>query len=943
MPSRTLFVGRLFLLLALVALLSGGPAEATGLPPPSPQVARSSSSGWTDLAVAAFGGFAAPGRPMNFEIDFANDGNLPANGVMVQDTLPANMTYSSTYWVWCSGCSAAANTPSSVSSSQVTYSLGTLAPQAAGKIEFIVQISPTAIVGSTLTNLAQIADDPSSGPEQNLANDTSTATVQVAAGPPPTVDLSMTDQIPSDFAQGGQGAIMVILTNQGTATAPNTRVTATLPTGVSYVSNTVGAFMSNGPSLPASVSGNQVVLSVGDVPSRGGETFVLTLQVAPSVAVGTSLAISLVASSDTTDVNPANNALNDTIDVLQPFASLSLTPTVPAGGGLCVGPCNPTTVGPGTDATFPIQVQNIETLNLPNLTITQTLPSFVTVESVQLVPNPSTSTPITPTVNGNQVTFSFGNVAAGTSFIILPTYHVDPAAPVGTTMTITTSASASVTPNLSATPLSTSFQVIAPSADLHAQISPLVGAAPTPSFAPGGEVYYMLWVGSGGPTEALGVTMVASLPPGATYVGTGESNCNSNLCSAAQLTPVINGNQVSFNLGNLPPQAGDWIDIGVRLDPSLTSGAALTTTLQVSSATADPDPSSNSASSTTTLQTPTFDLNSGIGCAPTCPVLTTTGAGGSFGQMIVNTGTVAAYNVEVTQTFPSGTWPLPFVNLQTMDEQGLPSDTNLAPLVTGSQAIYKLGTIPANGQVNFISSFQFDPSLAPGTQLTLTITVSSSPADDNPSDNSATITYQIEGVTPTSTPTSSPLPSATPTLTPTLTPTATLTVTPTATLTPTATITLTATITPTITLTPAPAPDLVAGPMSFTPTTVSSGGRFLVGVSTRNQGDAAAGPSLTRFYLVDTPYGKGGPFPLFGSISVPALSAGQTWNAWTAVTVPASTAPGSYHVAACADVTNAVAEQSETNNCFVVGKPLTVVGPTTATPSATSTPTPLSS
>lgn len=913
MLSRTPVLGRLLLLLALVTLLGGAPAEATGVRPPPRQAVRSASSGWSDLAVVGSGGGnVAPGRSLNLEIDFANDGNLPANGVTIQNTLPANTTYSSTYLVSCSECSAASSTPSSVSSSQVTYSLGSLAPQATGTIEFIVQIGPNATVGSSLTSLVQIADDPRSGPEQNLANNTSTITLNVIAASPPTVDLGLTGQVQGGFAPGGQGTIFMTLTNQGTMIAPNTQLTATLPTGVSYVSNTGVTYPSKGTPLPATVTGNQLVLNVGDVPSGATDGFILTLQVAPTVTVGTSLVTSMLASSDVADANPANDSVDVSVQVAQPYASLSLTP---ATNQVCLGPCNPTSVGAGTDATFPIQLQNTGSLDLPNLTITQTLPSFVTVGSAQVLGNPGSFQPIMPTVSGNQVSFPLGDLPANSSITLFPNYHLDPAAPIGSNLTITSNATASVQPSLWSNPLSSSFQVVAPSADLVASMRPLSSSSPTNyGFAPGGLVYYMLDVGSGGPTEALGVTMVDTLPAGATFVGTGESVCGYSTCNATVLSPVINGNQVTFNLGNLP-QEGDWLDIAVRFDPSLAPGSTVTNTLQVSSATADPNPGNNVASAAATLQAPTFDLNPGVNCTPSCPVLSIVpGIGGYFPLRITNTGTVAAYNVEVTQTLPSGAWPLPYADVQTSDEQGPLPRAELAPLVTGSQAVYNLGTIPAGGEVDLMWTFQLDPSLAPGTVLTITTAVSSSPADDNPSNNSATITYQIISPSPTTTPTPSLTPTATPTLTP-IPPTATPTLTPTA----------------TATASPTPSFHLYVPAVSYAPASTVPRGRLTVNLSVANAGPGTAPPSRANFYLAATNAPSPEIVPLFGGVSVGELSAKQSFTASTSVVVPASTAPGSYYVVACAEVTQARA----TRNCHAASTSLLVSSGPTATPSPT--------
>jgi subtilase family serine protease len=107
-------------------------------------------------------------------------------------------------------------------------------------------------------------------------------------------------------------------------------------------------------------------------------------------------------------------------------------------------------------------------------------------------------------------------------------------------------------------------------------------------------------------------------------------------------------------------------------------------------------------------------------------------------------------------------------------------------------------------------------------------------------------------------------------------------------------------------------PDLLV--TTFTaPAAAAAGSAIVVSDTTTNQGSAPVAASVTSFYLSanvtfetsDT---------LLQSRSVPALAAGGSSAATTAVTLPASLATGTYYVIAQADGPGAVTELNEVNN-----------------------------
>jgi subtilase family serine protease len=80
-----------------------------------------------------------------------------------------------------------------------------------------------------------------------------------------------------------------------------------------------------------------------------------------------------------------------------------------------------------------------------------------------------------------------------------------------------------------------------------------------------------------------------------------------------------------------------------------------------------------------------------------------------------------------------------------------------------------------------------------------------------------------------------------------------------------------------------------------------------------NQGSGTAAASTTAFYLSTNSSFDGGDVQL-GSRALPALAAGASNAAATALAIPATTAAGTYFVIARADAETVVAETVETNN-----------------------------
>jgi hypothetical protein len=134
-------------------------------------------------------------------------------------------------------------------------------------------------------------------------------------------------------------------------------------------------------------------------------------------------------------------------------------------------------------------------------------------------------------------------------------------------------------------------------------------------------------------------------------------------------------------------------------------------------------------------------------------------------------------------------------------------------------------------------------------------------------------------------------------------------------------------------------PDLIETAVSNPPADSMAGSSFSVTDTVNNRGSASAGTSITSYYFsLDAIKGRGD-ILLTGSRSVPSLGINGTNDGiGVTVTIPSSTAVGSYFLLACADDTNLVEENNENNNCIASASKVSVgpvVSVTATDPAAT--------
>jgi len=120
------------------------------------------------------------------------------------------------------------------------------------------------------------------------------------------------------------------------------------------------------------------------------------------------------------------------------------------------------------------------------------------------------------------------------------------------------------------------------------------------------------------------------------------------------------------------------------------------------------------------------------------------------------------------------------------------------------------------------------------------------------------------------------------------------------------------------------AADLVVTAVSVPPASARVGSSFTMTATVTNQGTAAAGASNLEYYLSADAMKSASDITLTGTRLVGTLNPGQSSTGATALTIPTTTAPGTYFVIVCADVGLVVAESNNGNNCLTAATSLTV-------------------
>lgn len=533
---------------------------------------------------------------LQYAIDVTNLGPDTASGIAVTDNLPAgNVTFvsaSGSGWTCLlSGQIVTCTRPSLLAGAAPTIALTVAAPSEAALL------SNTATVSSTSSDL-------------NPANDTAVVFTSVLSA----ADLSVAViDAPDPVTTGGALTYTVTAANAGPSQAASVTVTSQLPAGATFQS-------ASGIDWTCSAIGQQVTcttpeLAVGTAPA-------ITIATTAPVIDGSITETSTISAA-TTDPDSTNNAASQTTVVNAP-SDLAIALSA-----------SPSTVAADATLSYTIGVTNLGPRDASNLVVTDRLPDG----DVLLVS--ATGIGWACAAAGQIVTCTRPLLLVGAA----PSIAIDIRTPSVATSLVDQVTVTATTDDLDTVNNTASITTgVFDSADLSIEAT----ATPVPVRI-GTSVSYTLSVTNGGPTAATNVSVVDTLPAGATFVSADGPDW---ICD--HLGQVVTCTLGSLGLGS-SAQA-----ISIVATAPATAGN-ITNTATVSSDTSDPD-ASNDTATTVTLASAFADVAVAIADSPD-PIQGTglDGCGSNdcvtYTISVTNAGPDPATGVQVvTQLPPNGSF-----------------------------------------------------------------------------------------------------------------------------------------------------------------------------------------------------------------------------------------------------------------------------------------------
>jgi uncharacterized repeat protein (TIGR01451 family) len=263
------------------------------------------------------------------------------------------------------------------------------------------------------------------------------------------------------------------------------------------------------------------------------------------------------------------------------------------------------------------------------------------------------------------------------------------------------------------------------------------------SVAAGANLAYTIVVHNAGPSDATGVSVTDTLPAGTTFVSLTQPG------GWTVTTPAVGGTgTVTLANASLANGASATFTLVVKVAAATPNGTNVVNTASASASTADPTPANNAATATTSVTAAVAGAD--VSVTKSGSVAVSNGGTISYTIVVANAGPTAASNVVLTDALPANTT---FVSLTS------PSGwTVTTPSVGSSGTITASNASLASGaSASFALAIAVNGSVVSGSTISNTASVSSSTADANAGNNSATASTRVtSGGQPT--PEATPIP-----------------------------------------------------------------------------------------------------------------------------------------------------------------------------------------
>ncbi|MDX2776059.1 hypothetical protein PV379_01655 [Streptomyces caniscabiei] len=254
-----------------------------------------------DLSITkTHAGDLTAGSNATYTFTVTNNGPSDVTSYTITDTLNANLTYVSATGATCSAVNQ-----------DVTCTGGTINSGDSATVTLTVHVTPSAVVGLSISNTATVAP-PAGVNDPDMSNNSSSVSNAVAG----SADLAIQKSHTGNFMAGTNGNFTITVTNNGPSDVDSFTVTDTLPASLTYVSATGDG--------TCATSGQTVTCSGSEVDATDTATITLTVAVVPSFT-GTTLANTASVASSVPDPDTNNNSSTDTVTLDQAQADLAAT------------------------------------------------------------------------------------------------------------------------------------------------------------------------------------------------------------------------------------------------------------------------------------------------------------------------------------------------------------------------------------------------------------------------------------------------------------------------------------------------------------------------------------------------------------------------------------------------------------------------------------------
>jgi uncharacterized repeat protein (TIGR01451 family) len=509
-------------------------------------------------------------------------------------------------------------------------------------------------------------------------DNSATATVVVAAATQADLVLSAV-ATPSTVIAGNSITYTNAITNNGPAAASSVSFTEAIPTSTTYVSVSAPA----GWTCTVTTS---VTCTDPSLASGASADIIVVVNLAPTVSVATISA------------NPSVSATNSAT------SSMTVVTNVREACDLTVTDSgSPSPVVAGNNITYTQTVTNGGPSNCSTATLTEATPANTTFVSVSVV---TTGGGTWTCPNAAPVSCTNASVPPASTGTVTAVYQVAAGTAADTIITDTATA-ASATHDTNPNDNSATVK-IAVAGTTQADLSVTNSASPNPVTA-GNNITYVQTVTNGGPAAASTITFSETVPLNTTAVSlTGPAGWTCNVGT------------LSCTIASLADNATANFSFVLKVSTNVASGSTITQTASVVETTSDPNSVNNSASASVQVGN-SADLSVTNSASP---VPAQASSNITYTQVVANAGPTAGANVILTEATPANTTATSLTGPAGWT-------CNLGTLTCTISSL----AASTNATINFVVTV--NASVASGTAINDTATVSSSTTDPNSANNSA--------------------------------------------------------------------------------------------------------------------------------------------------------------------------------------------------------------